>query len=378
MTVSLVKCSEYEYDKLKESLMKTFDNLGGIDRFVLKGDRVLLKTNLLMKKIPEEATTTNPVFVQALADILISKGAEVIIGDSPGGPFMESRMKNIYKSTGMEDAAEKSGASLNFNLASYYTEFENAILLNKVILTDMINDVDKIINLPKLKTHGFAVYTGAVKNLFGLIPGTIKAEYHVKMPEIGDFSNALIDICEHVKPTLHIMDGIIGMEGAGPSGGSPREIGVILASENPYDLDKTACEIIGLKVQDVPTLRKAAERGLSSDSMEDVDIAGDNIEEFRINDFVMPPSSGGTFRSIPKPVIKFLVKRLKSKPVFNFDTCVGCGDCAANCPPKVIEMIDKKPIVDYSGCISCFCCQELCPVKAIDIKKPVLAKLIFR
>lgn len=378
MTVSLVKCSEYDYDKLKESLMKTFDNLGGIDRFVLKGDRVLLKTNLLMKKIPEEATTTNPVFVQALADILISKGAEVIIGDSPGGPFMESRMKNIYKSTGMEDAAEKSGASLNFNLASYYTEFENAILLNKVILTDMINDVDKIINLPKLKTHGFAVYTGAVKNLFGLIPGTIKAEYHVKMPEIGDFSNALIDICEHVKPTLHIMDGIIGMEGAGPSGGSPREIGVILASENPYDLDKTACEIIGLKVQDVPTLRKAAERGLSSDSMEDVDIAGDNIEEFRINDFVMPPSSGGTFRSIPKPVIKFLVKRLKSKPVFNFDTCVGCGDCAANCPPKVIEMIDKKPIVDYSGCISCFCCQELCPVKAIDIKKPVLAKLIFR
>jgi uncharacterized protein (DUF362 family)/NAD-dependent dihydropyrimidine dehydrogenase PreA subunit len=378
MTVSLVKCSEYDYDKVKESLMKTFDNLGGLDRFVLKGDRVLLKTNLLMKKIPEEATTTNPVLVQALADILISKGAEVIIGDSPGGPFMEGRMKNIYKSTGMEDAAEKSGASLNFNLASYYTEFENAVLLNKVILTDMINDVDKIINLPKLKTHGFAVYTGAVKNLFGLIPGTIKAEYHVKMPDVNNFCNALVDICEYVKPTLHIMDGIVGMEGAGPSGGSPREIGVILASENPYNLDKTACDIIGLKVQDVPTLRKAVERGLSSNSMEDVEIAGDDIEEFRINDFVMPPSSGGTFRSIPKPVIKFLVKRLKSKPIFNHDICVGCGDCAANCPPKVIEMIGSKPIVDYTGCISCFCCQELCPVKAIDIKKPVLAKLIFR
>jgi uncharacterized protein (DUF362 family)/Pyruvate/2-oxoacid:ferredoxin oxidoreductase delta subunit len=378
MTVSLVKCSEYDYDKLKESLIKTFDNLGGIDRFVLKGDRVLLKTNLLMKKIPEDATTTNPVFVQALADILISKGAEVIIGDSPGGPFMEGRMKNIYKSTGMEDAAEKSGAKLNFNIASYYTEFENAAILNKVILTDMINDVDKIINLPKFKTHGFAVYTGAVKNLFGLIPGTIKAEYHVRMPDVNDFCNALIDICEHVKPTLHIMDGITGMEGAGPSAGSPRDIGVILASENPYDLDKTACEIIGLKVQDVPTLRKAAERGFSSNSMDDVEIFGDRIDDVRISDYLMPPSSGGSFRSIPKPVIKFLVKRLKSKPIFNFDTCVGCGDCAANCPPKVIEMTDGKPIVDYSGCISCFCCQELCPVKAIDIKKPVLAKLIFR
>jgi uncharacterized protein (DUF362 family)/Pyruvate/2-oxoacid:ferredoxin oxidoreductase delta subunit len=378
MTVSLVKCDEYDYDKIKEALLRTFDNIGGIGRFVLKGDKVLLKTNLLMKKTPEEATTTNPVFVQALADILVSMGAEVVIGDSPGGPFMEGRMKNIYKSTGMEEVAEKSGVALNFNLASYYTEFENAVLLNKVILTDMINDVDKIINLPKLKTHGFAVYTGAVKNLFGLIPGTIKAEYHVKMPDVNNFCNALIDICEHVKPTLHIMDAIVGMEGAGPSGGSPRKIGAILASENPYDLDKTACEIIGLKVKDVPTLRMAAERGLSSKNMEDVEIAGDKLDDVMIDDYVMPPSSGGSFRSIPKPLMNFMMKRLKSKPVFNHDICVGCGDCAANCPPKVIEMVDKKPIVNYSGCISCFCCQELCPVKAIDIKKPALAKLIFR
>ena len=378
MTVSLVKCNEYDYDKIKEALMRTFDNIGGIGRFVLPGDKVLLKTNLLMKKTPEEATTTNPIFVQALADILISRGAEVVIGDSPGGPFMEGRMKNIYKSTGMEEAAAKSGASLNFNLASYYTEFDNAVLLNRVILTDMINDVDKIINLPKLKTHGFAVYTGAVKNLFGLIPGTIKAEYHVNMPEIDDFANALVDICEFVKPTLHIMDGIVGMEVAGPSAGSPREIGAILASENPDDLDKTSCEIIGRKVQDVPTLRKAAERGLSSNTIDDVEIAGDRIDEFRIDDYLMPPSSGGSFRSIPKPVINFLVKRLKSKPVFNHDICVGCGDCAENCPPKVIEMIDGKPIVDYTGCISCFCCQELCPVKAIDIKKPILARMIFK
>ncbi|SHI93078.1 Uncharacterized conserved protein, DUF362 family [Dethiosulfatibacter aminovorans DSM 17477] len=378
MIVSLVKCEEYDYDRIRGALLRTFDNIGGIDRFVQPGDRILLKTNLLMKKTPEEATTTNPVFVQALADILMSKDAIVVIGDSPGGPFMEGRMKNIYKSTGMEEAAKRSGASLNFNLASYYTEFDNAVLLNKVILTDMINDVDKIINLPKLKTHGFAVYTGAVKNLFGLIPGTIKAEYHVNMPDVNNFCNALIDICEHVKPVLHIMDGIVGMEGAGPSGGRPRKIGAILASENPYDLDKTACEIIGLKVQDVPTLRKAAERGLSSDSMEDVEIAGDRIEDVLVPDFEKAPAISGSLRNIPLPVIKFLAKRLKSRPVFNFDICVGCGDCAANCPPKVIEMTEGKPVVDYVGCISCFCCQELCPVKAIEIKKPLLSKLIFR
>lgn len=378
MTVSLTKCNEYDYNKIKEALLKTFNNLGGVDKYVLAGDRILLKTNLLMKKTPEEVTTTNPVFVKALADILISHGAIVVIGDSPGGPFTESRMKNIYKSTGMEELANKTGVSLNFNLASYYTEFENAQLLNKVILTDMINDVDKIINLPKLKTHGFAVYTGAVKNLFGLIPGTIKAEYHVRMPDVNNFCNALIDICEYVKPVLHIMDGITGMEGAGPSAGRPRDIGVILASDNPYDLDKAACEIIGLKVKDVPTLRKAVERDLSSDSMDDVEVIGDKIDDFRIDDYVMAPSISGSLRKIPKPVINFLMKRLKSIPVFKHDICVGCGDCAANCPPKVIEMVDGKPIIDYAGCISCFCCQELCPVKAIDIKKPALAKLLFK
>lgn len=378
MTVSILKCDKYEYKIVKKAIQDSLDNLGGINKFINPGDKVLLKVNLLMKKTPEEATTTNPVFVRAVADILIENGAKVLIGDSPGGPFLEGRMKNIYKATGMEEAAKLSGSDLNFNIASFETECKNGKLLNKIFLTDMIHDVDKIINLPKLKTHGFATYTGAVKNLFGMIPGTIKAEYHVRMPEINDFSNALIDICELVKPVLHIMDGVVGMEGAGPSAGSPRQIGIILASTNPYNLDVVASEVIGLKVKDVPTLRNAFERGLGAGSIESVNMIGDKIENFKINDYVMPPSNKGSRKIIPKPIVKFLLKNLKSRPIFDLNTCVGCGDCALNCPPIAIEMVDGKPKVDYNKCISCFCCQELCPAKAIEIKRPILAKLIFR
>ncbi|MBV1759220.1 MAG: DUF362 domain-containing protein [Dethiosulfatibacter sp.] len=378
MTVSVLRCDTYDLYQLKETIKKSLENLGGLEVFVSKGDRVLLKTNLLMKKTPDEATTTHPMFVRAIAEILIEHGAKVLIGDSPGGPFLESRMKNIYRATGMQETANATGAALNFNLKSFTVDSKDSLLLNKIELTDMINDVDKIINLPKLKTHGLTVFTGAVKNLFGMIPGTIKAEYHVRMPEVNDFSNALIDICEQVKPVLHIMDGIMAMEGAGPSSGMPKKANVIIASDNPHDLDKVACELIGLKVMDVPTLRMAFGRGLTTIDLSEVGVKGDSLEELKIRDFVKAPTNSGRKRRIPKPIMVLLVKQLKSKPIFNDSKCIGCGDCELNCPPEAIVMIDRKPVVDYKKCISCFCCQELCPAKAIDIKKPLLSKIIFR
>ncbi|HBH13576.1 MAG: Iron-sulfur cluster-binding protein [Clostridiales bacterium 38_11] len=378
MTVCVLRCDHYELNLLKKTINESLDHLGGLEAYVKKGDRVLLKTNLLMKKTPDEATTTHPTFVRAVAELLIEYGAQVLIGDSPGGPFLESRMKNIYRVTGMQETANVTGAALNFNLKSFTIDSRNSLLLNKIELTDMINDVDKIINLPKLKTHGLTVYTGAVKNLFGLIPGTSKAEYHVRMPEVNDFSNALIDICEHVRPVLHIMDGIIAMEGAGPSSGMPKKANIIIASDNPHDLDKVACDLIGLGVMDVPTLRGAFERGLTSGNLIDVDVKGDSLSELKIKDFAKAPSNSGRKRRIPKPIMALLMKQLKSKPTFNHSKCIGCGDCELNCPPKAIVMTDRKPEVDYNKCISCFCCQELCPAKAIDIKRPLLSKFIFR
>ncbi len=378
MKVSIIKQDNYDYNKTKETLLKTLDNLGGVEKFINPGEKILLKPNLLMKKKPEEATTTHPNIIKALAEIIVDQGGTVLIGDSPGGPFNNLMLSTIYNSTGMTEASSIKNTELNSNFGSFTKEFKEGVILNNILLTDMINDVDKIINVSKLKTHGFAVFTGAVKNLFGLVPGTNKAEYHVKMPDINDFANSLIDICECVKPSLHIMDGIDAMEGAGPSGGSKRHLGLLLASENPHYLDLAACKIIDLDIEEVPTLRIAANRDLIENFDFTKDILGENIKNLIVTDFKKAPANSGNLRNIPKPIMNLLVDRLKSKPIFHHDICVGCGDCAANCPPVAIQMIDKKPEVDYDKCISCFCCQELCPVKAITIKKPFLAKLIFK
>ncbi|MDW7668109.1 MAG: DUF362 domain-containing protein [Bacillota bacterium] len=378
MKVSIIKQDNYDYNKIKETLLKTLDNLGGTEKFIKKGDRILLKPNLLMKKKPEDATTTHPAMIKALAEIIIDHGGTVLIGDSPGGPFISPMLNTIYKSTGMMEATNIKNTELNYNFNSFTKEFKEGVILNNILLTDMINDVDKIINVSKLKTHGFAVFTGAVKNLFGLVPGTNKAEFHVKMPDINDFADSLIDICESVTPVLHIMDGIDAMEGAGPSGGSKRHLGLLLASENPHHLDLCACKIIGLDINDVPTLRKAMDRNMIGNFDFSKDILGEKIENLIVSDFKKAPANSGNLRNIPKPIMNLLIDRLKSKPVFHHDICIGCGDCAANCPPVAIDMIDRKPEVDYDKCISCFCCQELCPVQAITIKKPFLAKIIFK
>ena len=378
MKVSVIKQDSYDYDKTKKSLLKIFENLGGLDKYVKEGEKILLKPNLLMKKTPEEATTTHPIIIKALAEIIVEKGGIVLIGDSPGGPFIKPMLSAIYKSTGMIDAAKTENTSQNYNFQSFTREYEDGVILNNILLTDMINDVDKIINVSKLKTHGFAVFTGAVKNLFGLVPGTNKAEYHVKMPDINDFSESLIDICECTNPILHIMDGIDAMEGAGPSGGNKKHLGIILASENPHHLDLTACKIIGLDLEDVPTLRNAKQRNLIKNFNFEADIIGEKLEDLIVKDFKKAPANSGNLRNIPKPIMNLLIDKLKSKPVFNQDICISCGDCARSCPPEAIEMINNKPLVDYDKCISCFCCQELCPVTAITIKKPFLARLLFK
>ncbi len=374
--VSLLRCEDYNDEDVKKSILASFENLGGIEKYIHKGERILLKVNLLMKKRPEEATTTHPVFVKALAQILIDYGAEVLIGDSPGGPFNEKSLSAIYKATGMEQVANDTKSKLNYNLNSIEKECTNGLLLKKILVTDMIHDVDKIISVSKLKTHGMATFTGAVKNMFGIIPGITKAEYHLNMPDIKDFANALIDICLLANPVLSFMDGIIGMEGDGPSAGEPRKVGVVIASDSPYHLDKVACSIISLPHKDVPTVDNCIKRGICEEAFHDITFLGDAFESFVIKDFVIPKVRGVGF--IPKPFMKVFGSHVQPKPVFNHKDCVGCNICAENCPAKIITMKDRRPYVEISKCIRCFCCQELCPKKAVVIYRPKLLKIISK
>lgn len=365
---------------VEESIHQSFVNMGGIDKFIDKEDKVLLKLNLLMKKKPEDATTTHPMFAKALAKILIDYGAEVIIADSPGGPFNINALKGVYKACGIEKIADEMGAKLNYNTNSMEIKNEKGLILKKITAIEVLREVDKVISVSKLKTHGMMMFTGAVKNMFGIVAGLEKAEYHVRMPENRDFSNALLDICLAAEPVLSFMDGIIGMEGDGPSAGIPKDVGVVIASTSPYHLDVVATTVIGLTPSKVPTIQRCVERGLCKGNLEDIDLKGSSIEKLIVKDFLVPEirSLDLLEGKVPKFLRDILNSLLQPKPVFLHNKCVGCKDCAVNCPPQVINMVDKKPIVDLDGCIRCFCCQELCPVKAIDIHRPILMKLLAK
>ncbi len=388
--VSLKKCLNYDYLELIEVLKKSFDNLGGIDKFLNKGDRVLLKLNLLMKSKPESAVTVHPLFVKAISKILLDNEINVIIGDSPGGPFNKILLKSIYKDTGMNQIVTelneyidnnniKASIKLNDNFKSFEKKNKNGKILNKLTLVDMLNDVDKVISISKLKTHGMMVFTGAVKNLFGTVPGVLKAEYHFKMSELKDFANMLIDICEIVNPVLSFMDAIIGMEGEGPSSGHPRKIGAVIASKSPFHLDMIATDLISLNHRRVPTISESFNRNICEENYDDIELIGEKVKIFKISNFIIPESYGLNFAGKgPKFLQNLLTKLARPKPVFNKRGCIGCRICYEACPPKTIFMENNKAVVNLDNCIRCFCCQELCPEKTIDIHRPLLMKLLAR
>ncbi len=378
--VALIKCNSYDYKRVKEAIDKSIEYLGGLEKYIKPGEKVLLKINLLMKKKPEEAVTTHPIFVKALAKALTDYGAQVIIGDSPGGPFNAKALSGIYKICGIDEVARETGAVLNYNTNSIDIKNEDGIILKNITAIEVLKEVDKVISVSKLKTHGMMTFTGAVKNMFGIVAGFEKAEYHVRMPDYVDFSNALVDICLVAKPILSFMDGIVGMEGAGPSGGDPREVGAVIASTSPYHLDVVATNIIGLKPMKVPTIARCIERGLCSGNLEDIELLGGEISEFEVKDFVIPPIRSVNLLEgkVPKFIGDIINGLLEPKPVFIHSKCVGCGDCADSCPPNVIDITSGKPEVDLEGCIRCFCCQELCPVKAVKIHRPLLMKLLAK
>lgn len=377
--VILKACDNYNVGEIKGLMEESVASLGGLDRFIFTGETVLLKVNLLMKKRPEEATTTHPAFVEALSQILIDHGCKVIIGDSPGGPFTPGILKGIYRTCGYEDIANRLNVELNYNVDSCEVVNDNGKLLRKMSVIDVMTKVDKVVSVSKLKTHGMMKFTGAVKNMFGTVPGLIKAEYHFKMPEVDEFSEMLVDVCVNAAPVLSFMDGIVGMEGAGPSAGDPRQVGVILTAESPYALDAVAATIIGMDPKSVPTIMRSVERGFIPEDVSLIPVVGASVESLKVNDFVVPRIGTPDFmKNAPAPIKKTVDHLLKPRPVFHKNICIGCGECARCCPPTAIEMVSSKPEVDLEKCIRCYCCQELCPAKAVDIKRPLLNRLMFR
>ena len=377
--VYITRCKDYDYPMVEQAVAACFDATPEVKAKLFKGAKVLVKTNLLMRKSPEEAVTTHPAVIEAIVRYLQTLGCKPVIGDSPGGPFNEWNLKGVYKIAGMVAVAEKTGCELNYDTSVVEVHNDKAKLLKTMQIIKIVQDVDFVISAAKLKTHGMMTYTGAVKNLFGVIPGIIKADYHLKMNNTENFAEHLVDICEYVNPVFSIIDAIDGMEGDGPSSGIKRHVGLLMSSSNPHALDVAASKVAGINPALIPTLAVAENRGLISADYKKLEISGVGLDEIKVEPFKLPNSINVNFVGgrVPKFMEKFVINTFRSQPVFNHEKCIGCGDCKRSCPPDVIKMESGKPVPDFDKCIRCFCCHELCPVKAVDIKKHWLHDKLF-
>ncbi|ATW25128.1 DUF362 domain-containing protein [Candidatus Formimonas warabiya] len=375
-TVFLGRCDSYRQEEVDHAVHRMFLAFGGGSHLFRPGETIFLKVNLLMKKKPEAAVTTHPAVVEAVAKELMQAGCRVVIGDSPGGPFTPLWLKGIYKSTGMEEVAAKTGCALNYDVETITVPVEDGSLVKSLTLSRAMWSADGLISLGKLKTHGMTVFTGAVKNLFGVIPGLMKAEYHLKMPGQEEFCQLLVDICQKIKPRFSLIDGIMGMEGEGPSSGTPRPVKALVGSVSPYGADWVGAKLIGLNMDRVPTLVVAQKRGLTDGQ---VNIVGDALDHLKILDFKIPSTRNIHFYrgKFPKWMERYLDNWLTPRPLFQHDLCSGCEVCKNSCPPSVITMEKGRPKADLDKCIRCFCCQELCPAHAVRIKRSWLFTKIF-
>lgn len=377
--VSVVPCAAYDDAQVEAALRAALAPIGGLD-FVRPGMTVGVKVNLVTAMKPDSAATVHPSVVCALTRLLREKDARVVIGDSPGGIYTAPYLKVVYDVCGMR-RAEVFGAKLNDDFSQTEVSFPEAAQAKRFPYTAWLQRVDAIIDLCKLKTHGMMGLTCAVKNFFGTIPGTRKPEFHYRYPRAEDFADMLVDLYEYSRPSLCICDAVIGMEGNGPTQGTPRKIGCLLAARNGHLLDAVAAGLIGLGVRDVPTLQAAEARGLLPESMDQISVSGDP-SRFAVPDFKTVRAQSSVFfhvfgDGVPGRVVDFFAARILTPfPRLDPPACIGCGKCAQVCPAKAIAMRGGKPRIRRGVCIHCFCCQEFCPKGAMRVSRHAVMKLL--
>jgi uncharacterized protein (DUF362 family)/Pyruvate/2-oxoacid:ferredoxin oxidoreductase delta subunit len=379
--VALLKCTEYDLGLVEKKLREGFELLGG-DSFLRKlipyNSKVLLKPNMLSIEKAGSPVVTHYIVFEAIIRILKDYSTDISFGDSPG--FGDSN--RAAEKSGLLSIAERYNINFEDFKDSVHIKLDNSILCKSWNIAKAAYKADRIITLPKLKTHGMAYYTGAVKNQFGCVPGTQKATWHTRMPDANNFCKMLLDLNTVIDADFAILDGIVAMQGNGPKNGEPYNLNAIIMGSSMTAVDSVGVRLIGYDDPlEIPVLKEAYDYKWSAVLPEDIDVVGEKIETLKAKNFKLC-RKGGNFYFVNPTVTKFLRGMIAPYPSLINNKCIGCMRCEDVCPenPKAITRINSNgktiPSWKMDQCIRCFCCQELCPVGAIEVKYNRLGKIL--
>ena len=379
--VYIVQCKDY--DHVEDKFAALIDLMGGMGRFAKQGEKIVLKVNLLREARPEEAVSTHPSVVAAVAGLAKAAGAVPLIADSPGGGYRYTRktLDKIYHTSRMHQAANQAGITVNWDTTSRPVSYADGILTKHFDIITPVYEANAVFNLCKMKTHLFTVMTGAIKNIFGVIPGLSKTGYHAKLHDMQRFTGMLLDLAQYVSPRLTIMDAVLAMEGDGPGTGDPRSVGLLIGSENPLALDVVATEIMGLKRTENPVIVEAERRALKPNRLEDIEIIGADLADVKVPDFKRTRVSAGNLGLDRMPWYQRLLEPLFKdaftvRPRVIWERCIACGTCIEGCPMEAISFVNERAFIEDGKCIRCYCCHEICPEEAIGLHCSWLYQLI--
>ena len=368
--VVLLKTGSYERKLMRIQVERMFSEFGGAELFFKSGENVVIKPNLLFGRPADSHVTTHPELVFAVGSILKDIGCKITIGDSPGFGSAVS----VAKKCGIDAVANEIGAKIiNFEQSVEVKPDAPDRIFKKFEIARDIYEADKVINLPKMKSHAQMLLTMAVKNIFGTVVGIRKPEWHFKAGLDADFfARMIVELNLLVAPDFTIMDGIFGMEGNGPANGTIREFDVLIGGVNCVAIDTAASALLKITPDQFFTGRAAKKMGIAGSKIEDIEIIGDRLSDFDIQNFKLPRNIMASDWRMFGFVKKILKSFFNSAPDYHRNLCKMCKICAEICPARAITVSENQNTglnFDLKKCIRCYCCQEMCPHAAITVKK---------